>query len=158
MVHMARQCADPSGIIRTGGVWALSVWLLLAAVGNPTGAVLCVEADGSMSLESVLEQAECHHCQEQTRFSTTAEHAGLCSWQGACCFDIPLSLISASAVRPTAASRSAIVGRFASPTFISVPTVQPISSVAILVSCGESGDDSHPPAVLAALRTIVLRI
>lgn len=89
------------------GIWALAIWTGLASLGNSTGLVLCIEDDGSISIETPAEQAACHHRQELA----AAARPGFCAAGVGGCIDIPLSLSSAAALHRSDSVRGTVLKR-----------------------------------------------
>jgi len=134
------------------GIWALAIWSAPASLGNPTGLVLCIEDDGSMSIETPAEQAACHHRQE-----LAATQAEFCAPAAGGCIDIPLSLNSAATLHRSNSVRVVSLERLAAgflcPSLaqLGLPRSAPVFS-------GALDGRSPPSAALTSLRTIILLI
>jgi hypothetical protein len=150
---MSRVRQPAARSVRACVVWALAIWTALASLGNSTGLVLCIENDGSMSIETPAEQAACHHRQELA----AAEWPEFCASGAGGCVDIPLSLSSAAAlhrsdsIRGTALERSDAGLICLSLVQIGLPDSASVSQRAL-------SDRSSPSAALTSLRTIILLI
>jgi hypothetical protein len=150
---MSRVRQPAARALRACGIWALAIWTGLASLGNSTGLVLCIEDDGTMSIETPAEQAACHHRQELA----AAERPGISPAGTGGCVDIPLSLSSAAAlhrsgsIRGTALERGDAGLHCLSLAQIGLPDSAPALQRAL-------SDRSPPPAALTSLRTIILLI
>ena len=135
------------------GIWALAIWTALASLGNSTGLVLCIEDDGTMSIETPAEQAACHHRQELAAAARPEFRAGGVGG----CVDIPLSLSSAAALhRPDTLRGTALERINAGLLCLSLADCGMPESAPLLQRA--QGERWPPSAALTSLRTTILLI
>jgi hypothetical protein len=139
--------------LRDFGIWALAIWTALASLGNSTGMVLCIEDDGTISIETPAEQAACHHRQELA----AAERPEFRAAGVGGCIDIPLSLSSAAALHRSHFVLGAAIERVdAGLLCLSLAQIGRTDS-ALALQWAKS-ESSPPSATLTSLRTIILLI
>jgi hypothetical protein len=136
----------------------LAVWLAMHSVCNPTGAVLCFEADGSMSIETPAEQRACHSRHGQMTVDSRSKQTRLRPPTAHECVDVPLSLFSGTAIRSPAVSRISHIARLFRPAIISATVGQSAVGASTVNSAQTFGHQLSPPASVALLSTVVLLI
>jgi hypothetical protein len=134
---------------------ALACWTLLLNIGNPTGLVLCIEADGTTNIETLAEQAVCHD--RQTQAATSADWPRSCIAKSAGCVDIPLSTAPAAGVHRTPMPRAIANSQDTQPAANCVVVAEHSNSQSIGCSVFHHGHSGLSPT-LAARRTVVLLI
>src|SRR5690242_3647147 len=121
---MALRQPHVAGPLRSIAVCSFAVWLVMHSVCNPTGAVLCFEADGSMSIETPAEQNACHSRHGPMAADSNSKQTQLRPPIAHECMDVPLSLFSGTAIRSPAVIRSSHAARLIRPANMSATAGQ----------------------------------
>ena len=146
--------------VRNGCCWLLAALSMLLSLGNSAGLVLCIEADGSMAIESPEACAACrnrHEVAADRAAARVGDHGiaartGETTW----CVDIPLTVAAAPAPTRPMSALGMRADRFDSATICWVSsTIAPPRSLQVLPG---SLAGSSPPPTLAALENVVLLV